>query len=309
MKTDYRIQCFDDVQLSGYRSCNVQSPKAILVIAHGMAETIERYAPFFDFLAENGLCVYGHSHRGHGTLAASSNQLGHLSEGGWSRMREELKAAVLMAKESYPDTPVFLLGHSMGSFLARDFLIRDSALIDGVILSGTGFLSPQILAFGSGISKIESAIFKPTHHSTLLTALSFGTYNKKIDHPKTPFDWLSCDPEIVENYINDPLCGNVHTAGFYSEFFKNLDRILHHPDYKMLKKELPLLIFSGSQDPVGDYGKGVLLSEAHYASIGLNTTLKLYEGGRHEMLNAPNRQEVYQDVLKWIENQVIRINP
>ncbi len=304
MRESYSKDSFGEFTIKGYKWYTHSIPKAIVVIAHGMAETIERYDDFANTLIQNDIFVYGHSHRGHGLTAGNQSNLGIIGDNGWMKMKEDLRRIVEYAKSDYPDIPVVLLGHSMGSFLVRDYLLDYSYQIDAVILSGTGFQPKLILSIGKLIAGIESKLLGSRHRSKLIDKMSFGSYNKKIETPKTPFDWLSCDDEQVKIYMDDPYCGNVHTSGFYYEFFENLIRIFYYPEVSNEKSKLPLLLMSGAMDPVGDYGKGVIKSEKVYRLNGFMTTLKLYPEGRHEMLNEINRSDVYQDIVNWVETVI-----
>jgi len=302
LRQSYEFDSFGELSIKGYKWTDSGEPTAILVISHGMAETIERYDAFAGFLVENGIFVYGHSHRGHGQTAESMEHLGYLGENGWFKMKEDLRRVVEMARTEYSEIPIFLLGHSMGSFLARDFLLDYSYLISGVILSGTGYFSKFELNLGKFLAQSEVNRKGIYYKSDRMTKISFGTYNKKIKGSQTDFDWLSRDAEVVKEYIEDPYCGQTHPASFYLEFMTNLYRILYTDLFKNLKDNLRMYIISGDSDPVGQYGKGVRKTARYYRDNGFDVSMKLYEGGRHEMLNELNRKEVFEDILNWIQS-------
>ena len=221
MRVAYTLDSFGEVNIKGYKWFGDAPAKGIVLISHGMAETIDRYDAFANHLVEAGFVVYGHSHRGHGQTAGSVSNLGILGDNGWMKMKEDLKRALLMAKKEYPELPAFILGHSMGSFLLRDFLMDYSQMLDGAIVSGTGFMPAPLLKVGRLIAGIECKLKGTKHPSKLIDKISFGGNNKRIENPQTPFDWLSRDAKAVEKYIDDPFCGVVHSSGFFYDFFDN----------------------------------------------------------------------------------------
>jgi alpha-beta hydrolase superfamily lysophospholipase len=304
MQREYMRDSFGEVIIKGIQWYNNNTPSYVMVLAPGMAETIERYNEFADTMVQHGLYVYGHSHRGQGKTACSTNLSGDLKSGDWLKMKSDLQAAINHAAYDYPACPLIVLGHSMGSFLVRD-LIQDGADdVDGVILSGTSFFDPLPLVIGKWIAGLEILVHGQRHRSKRLYRMTFGAYNQHLESPQTPFDWLTRDHEQVEKYRKDPSCGQIHTSRFYKEFFSNLHRILYKPVAPGPKHDLPLLLLSGGQDPVGSYGEGVIRTQRYYEKQGLKTTLKLYPDGRHEMLNEINRQEVYMDIINWIQTNI-----
>ncbi|MBS7526803.1 alpha/beta hydrolase [Fusibacter paucivorans] len=300
MKEAFTLNAFGDITLFGYQLSQTKHPQKVVILVHGMAETIARYEMFAAFLAEHDIAVFAYDQRGHGKTAGSTEMLGELGEDGWNRMKHELRKIVAMARESYPDTPVFIFGHSMGSFVTRDFLFDFQHLIDGVILSGTGFPSKTLISSGYHIASFIQT-FKGVHyHSKIIDHLTFGAYTKKYEQPKTRFDWLSRDEAEVQKFVNDPYCGALHPVGFFTAFSENLKRILYDEYFKTSVLPKPMLLMSGSMDPVGDFGKGVKKSAEFYREAGFNVSLKLYENGRHEMLNEINREMVYNDIINWL---------
>lgn len=301
MKTSFKQDSFGEFMLDSRKWHSDCEPSAIVVISHGMAEHIDRYDHFANFLLDHGIFTYGHSHRGHGLTAGGKTNLGLLCENGWMKMKEDLRRIVQYVKAEYPHKPIILLGHSMGSFLARDYLMDYCDQINGVILTGTGYQPKSLLKFGKFIAGAESKFRGARHRSKLLNQLSFGSYSKSIKDAQTDFDWLSTDSKEVEKYINDPFCGNVHTTGFYYGFFENLIRIIYSPEFLNDKSDIPMLLMSGSDDPVGDFGKGVKKTQEAFSKLGYDTTLKLIEGARHEVLNEVNKVDVYHILLDWIK--------
>lgn len=306
MKKDvYVLDSFGELSIHGYKWTpdNPDTPvKAALLISHGMAETIERYERFASYLCEAGIAVYGHSHRGHGKTAGSVDNLGVLGDKGWLKMKSDLKQALDLLKADYPNVPTVILGHSMGSFLLRDFLLDYSADLDGAIISGTGFMAKPLIKLGATVSGWVVSAKGPRFRSKFIDRLSFGNFNKRIKPQLTAFDWLSRDRDEVEKYIEDPYCGAMHSASFFNDFLSNMCRVLYQPTFVNKKEQLSLFIFSGSEDPVGEYGKGVLKTKSYYETNGFKVNYQLYDGGRHEMLNETNRDEVFHDVLKFVES-------
>lgn len=204
-------------------------------------------------------------------------------------------------KNEYPNLPVFILGHSFGSFLAQSFISRYGSEIKGVILSGSAKQDGPEIAFGRVVAFIQKIISGESKKSFLIDKLGFGSYSKRIPDAKSKFSWLSCDDSEVEKYENDPLCGNVLSIGFYYYFFDALKGLYDDNKLSGIPKTLPVFIASGEEDPVGSYGKKVLALYDFYRKSGLkNVQIKLYPGRRHEIINETDRQEVYDDILSWL---------
>ena len=301
-KTPFSINSFEDDHLAGYiwQPDSMENLNGIVVISHGMAEVIERYDAFCMHLCEKNFVIYGVNQRGHGPNA---QMLGYLGEDGWYKMKEDLKHIVEYAKSNIPDKPCYVLGHSMGSFVVRDFLIDYSYLVNAVILSGTGFPPSLPIKFGKWLASNDMKKHGPKHINTFIDKMVFGNYNKKIESPKTPFDWLSRDSEIVNDYIQNPYCGVIHPSSFFYLFFSAIQRITQSIPFNNFKPSIPMLLISGDSDPVGDYGKGVKKSAEFYKTIGFNAEVKLFKDGRHEMLNEINRVEVFETISDWLLKQ------
>jgi len=314
MKTPFEFESFPEVKVKGYIwqaepseatvPDHATTPSAVVVLAHGMAETILRYQEFAEFLVANGMVVYGYSHRGHFETAGHIDRLGYIGDDGWRKMATDLKQVVELARVSYPERPLILFGHSMGSYLVRTYLLDHPDEVDGIVLSGTGFPKKLELQAAAFLGTIEQRL-KGDRPSKLLDKLSFGSFNAAFAPTKTPFDWLSSDPAQVAAYINDPWCGQVHPSSFFAHMAKGLLRVLYgHQPKPRVDKPVPMLVMSGVLDPVGQKGEGVKKSANFYQAAGYQVTLKLYEGGRHEMLHEVNRQQVYEDVLEWTGQQL-----
>lgn len=284
--------------------CRMAQPKSalrgIVQISHGMCEHIDRYLPFFRFLASEGFVVCGNDHLGHGKSCQDSAHLGCFApEKGYQYLIEDLHRITLQLQQRYPDLPVFLFGHSMGSMIARLYLSKYSSLLRGVVLCGTAGPNPASKA-GMLLCRKIIASKGPMAHSVQLYKLIFGSYNRRYDHPKTEFAWLSRDDEMVNAYIADPLCGFEFTASGYLDLLCLQYYCNTRLWYKTLDQNLPMLMISGSMDPVGNYGKGIMQIERQLTKAGIHDlTVWLYPQARHELLNETNRDEVMRDVLSW----------
>lgn len=282
-----------------------KKPKAIVQLAHGMAEHVSRYDAFATYLIHNDIFVYGNDHRGHGRTTDQQGQLGYLSdEDGFKKVTSDMYELSRIIKEKHPHTPLFLLGHSMGSFLARKYIQDYSKLIDGVILAGTGYHTKG----ASQITKWMAEKLPPKEESYLLNMLVFQAYNRKIPDNKTKFDWLSRDHKSVQAYIEDPYSGFIPTARFFYDLMSGLQMIQDNHANARIHKDLPMLIVSGDADPVGHYGKGIWKTAKQYNDLGLtDVQVMLFEGARHELLNEINQREVYEALYDWIRHQNIEI--
>ncbi|NEW06537.1 alpha/beta hydrolase [Paenibacillus sp. SYP-B3998] len=284
--------------------------KAIVQIAHGMSETAARYERLAAVLTAQGYAVYANDHLGHGLTAGTPEQVGKFGKDCFHRMVQNMGGITGHLRSLYSeDVPLFLLGHSMGSFLTQHYMVsyvnKYPLHVQGIILSGSNGEEGGSLQAGIAVASLEAALRGDHHRSKLITALSFGAFNKKHAPNRTPSDWLSRDPKEVDAYEADPFCGVVFTSGYFRDFFKGLKEI-HRPEHvNQVRKDLPVFVLSGDDDPVGGYGKGVRKLIAMYKSLGLkDVSSKIYAGGRHEMLNEVNRDEVMQDILGWLEKQV-----
>ncbi|WP_085991401.1 alpha/beta hydrolase [Oceanobacillus senegalensis] len=277
-------------------------PKAIIQLAHGMAEHVGRYEAFAEELLKNKIFVYGNDHRGHGQTGLKQGLLGYFADNhGFYKTMEDLNVINEKIKKEYPNIPIILLGHSMGSFLARLYVTRYSHSIDGLILSGTGYYS----AIAIKSAKILSSMLPAKKQSKLMNHLTFGNYNKKVQHHETDFDWLSGDEQVVQQYIDDPLSGFVPTARFFVDLMTGIHEIQDPSNVQLIRKNLPVLIISGDEDPVGDFEKGVWKSAHLFDKAGIeNITVSLFPGARHEVLNEVNKREIQSVIYKWIANQL-----
>ncbi|MEG1731213.1 MAG: alpha/beta hydrolase [Oscillospiraceae bacterium] len=278
------------------------APIGVVQICHGVAEHITRYDEFAKFLASKGFVVAGNDHLGHGKSISKPENIGYFGEhGGWELVVGDVRKLYERLREQYSKLPIFLFGHSMGSFLARTYIIRYHDGPNGVILSGTGQQAKPIVSAGIAFANREVRKKGADFHSETLNKLAFGSYNKRIKPSRTDWDWLTRDETILQKYIDDPLCGFIPTSGLFRDMFTGVKYISSAKNLERMNRDLPVYFMSGDGDPVGDYGKGVLRAYNGFLNAGLSdVTLKLYHEGRHELLSEPNREEVYADVLNWL---------
>lgn len=275
---------------------------ATIFILHGLAEHSGRYKDYAEFLVSKGFEVCVPDHRGHGETGIHSGKLGYFAEeDGFERVVDDVNELIQLHKQDKPHQKIILLGHSMGSFLARRYVQKYPAAIDKLVLVGTGG-DPGIMgAVGSAIARFRSRGAGSRKDAVLLNKLTFGNYNKAIDSTTTEFDWLSTDSSVVQAYIADPLCGFVSTNKLYADLLTGLQTIHKNQSVKAMRKDLPILLIAGSDDPVGNYGKGVRAVAKSYEKAGfLDVKLVLIENERHEILNGKTRQTVYDQIIGWL---------
>lgn len=274
--------------------------KAILQLSHGMCEYVGRYEEFADFLAGKGILLCGNDHLGHGRSISSIDKLGYFArEDGWTFPSKDLYLFTCIIKRIYHNIPYFLFGHSMGSFFARKYLAEFGDELDGAIISGTSggeFFSP----IGKLITKYVILTKGEKFRSEQLENMLFSTYNNKIQDNSTKFDWLTRDKEIVDKYVKDKKCNFIFTARGFLDLITILQYVSRRSWIENLATNLPILLISGDCDPVGGYGDGVKKLYNKLISADIKAELKIFEGGRHEIINETNREEVYQYVYNWI---------
>lgn len=271
---------------------DVGNPKACLQIFHGMVEHVSRYDDFAKFLNENGIVVYGMDIRGHGQTGLHSH-LGYFDKkDGWNKVLQDQRDLLKLMKDRYHKLPFFLLGHSMGSFLARDYINKFRDDFDCAIIMATG----NAHDFKYGFARTILKYLNPLKPAKLMNNLAFASYNKQISNPRTQFDWISNDENQVNKYINDPLCGFLVKNSFYKDFMYGMKSIADYE--KTTKLKIPILFVAGLDDPVGNKGEYVTKTARYYP----NKKVILYENMRHEILNEINNIKVYKDLLSWIEH-------
>jgi alpha-beta hydrolase superfamily lysophospholipase len=312
MKSDaFSFRTPDNTEIFTYRWLpdTPSDIKAIVQIVHGMAEHAVRYERFAKRLIEAGYAVYASDLRGHGKTARSVDNLGYFADDqGWKKVVNDIHALTEIVRKENSGVPVFLFGHSMGSYLARNYAMLYGNEISGLVLSGTGgdpgFGGKIALAIGKreAIKKGKKA------RSPTMDKLLVGMFNRAFKPNRTKFDWLSRDAAEVDKYISDPFCGNILSVGFYCDFLEGIFFVNKLEHVRNIPKKLPIYLFSGALDPVGaktpwsGKTKGVLQTYNGFVKAGINdVTYKFYPEGRHEMLNEINRDEVFKDVITWLD--------
>jgi len=282
------------------------APRAVIQIAHGVADHIDRYKDFMAFLANKGFVVVGNDHLGHGHTIRHPIEQGFFAyKNGWNHVVEDMVTLRKITEEQYPDIPYIFFGHSMGSFLLRTYLIMHPNNYHAAIISGTGHMLPAMInsgyALASGIAKARGARYV----SKLIDSIAFGAYNKAFEPARTNFDWISRDEAQVDKYVSDPYCGFIATASLFADMMSGLKFITDEENIALMNKSNPIYFMSGDMDPVGENGKGVARAYEAFCKAGIRDVfMKLYPGGRHEMLNEINKDEVYNDIYNWIESKI-----
>lgn len=274
----------------------------VVHVAHGMAEHSARYVPLAEDLTTAGYAVYAHDHRGHGRTGGDENHGYFADKDGWATVVGDIRQVTDSARAEHPGVPVFLLGHSMGSFLARAAVIEDARHLAGLVLSGTAGDPGTLGKVGAAVAATEARLRGRRHPSALLDKLTFGAYNNAFKPTRTDFDWLSRDAAQVDAYVADARCGNTFSAGFFADLLGGLGQINDAKRVARVRRDLPVLLVAGDQDPVGDGGKGPQAVAQQYREAGLvDVTCTLYPGARHEVFNETNRDEVVADVVRWLD--------
>ncbi len=278
----------------------INNAKKNIVIATGMEEHARRYEDFAEFLNKKGYSVYVMDHYGQGENVENLEELGRWEKSGFRKTVNYFDE--LITKLRVTCKPTIIMGHSMGSFIVQDYIQRYSNHVECAIICGSNGKSISY-RLGDRLARIFVNKRNYNKKSKIFHKLAFGGYNKHFKNPRTDFDWLSTNEENVNQYIADPKCGYGSTCGFYKEFFRGLRRLSTPRFLEKIRKDLPILLIAGAEDPVGNYGKGVLKLEKTYAKYKLNNVNTiLYPDMRHEILNETNKEVVYEDILKFIEN-------
>ena len=279
---EFNFTSSDGLRVACFRWDSRGPTRGVIQIAHGLGEHSGRYAETIQSLVLAGLTVYANDHRGHGHTAPDKSHLGNFGEGGFDLLVEDMIRLSWIAKADQPGLPFILLGHSLGSFAAQQYVLDRSSEIDGLILSGSGALD--------GFAGLATS----THSNVL---------NQKFEPARTPFDWLSRDAAVVDAFINDPLCFPELQPASFASFLSAAPRLSDPASLREIRDDLSIYLFSGSEDPVGQQLDGVELLIQRYEKAGIyDVSHDFYQGGRHEMLNEINREEVRERLLAWISS-------
>ncbi|MDO5726113.1 MAG: alpha/beta hydrolase [Tissierellia bacterium] len=297
-----KFTTFDDKEIF-YREWNeVKDPKAVLMIVHGMAEHIGRYEEFANYLNENKIIVIGMDSRGHGKTGEKYNTLGHFDGIDWHNIVFDLNYLRFLKSKEYPNLPFFLMGHSMGSFMARYYITRFPNEFDGAIIMGTGSAENKL---DLNAALYISTLLRSKKQAKFLQKFIFGRFNNMIKNPRTGFDWICSVPEEVDRYLEDPYCGLDVTNGFYNSFFFGIKDLSKLENDLQIPKDMPIFVVAGEKDPVGNNGKDVEFYYEKLKNYGIkDLKIKLYENMRHEILQEFDKERVYKDLKDWILERV-----
>lgn len=301
----YYLSADEKTQIHAIEWIPEEQTKAVVQLCHGMAEYIERYDDFAEFLSLNGYYVVGHDHLGHGKSISGSDKLGFFHEkNGNEYVVADIHNLRMQTEQKYPNLPYFILGHSMGSFLVRQYIGVYGAGLAGAIVMGTGHQPTPVLQAGRLVCRVQ-ALFHGWHfRSQLVDGMAAGGYEKHFAGETDGSNWLSRNPENVKKYKNDPMCGFMFTVNAYYHMFTGMIRMNQQEKAGRISKKLPILLIAGQEDPVGNCGKSVKIVYKKYKQCGMqDVKLKLYENDRHEILNELDRGQVFVDICKWLEKR------
>ena len=283
------------------------SVRAVLQICHGVAEHIARYDAFARYLNDLGIAVVGHDHLGHGLSLPEGGTPVYFGEGNtWNTVVDDIYVLHQRIRLWYPDVPLCIKGHSMGSFLTRTYLIRYPGTVKAAVIMGTGWQPKAVIAGGMAVAKAVGAVVGENGTSDLVTNLAFGAYNKLFAPNRTSCDWLSADEGNVDAYMADPLCGADATVGLFRQMLSGIRFNQKLSNLRQMDPRIPVLFVAGEKDPVGDCGNGVRRTYQEFRRAGVqDCTLKLYPGLRHEILNEKaQQQQIFEDIGQWLTSKL-----
>jgi len=283
------------------------SVRAVLQICHGVAEHIARYDAFARYLNGLGIAVVGHDHLGHGLSLPEGGTPVYFGEGNtWNTVVDDIYVLHQRIRLWYPDVPLCIMGHSMGSFLTRTYLIRYPGTVKAAVIMGTGWQPKAVIAGGMAVAKAVGAVVGENGTSDLVTDLAFGAYNKLFAPNRTSCDWLSADEDNVDTYMADPLCGADATVGLFRQMLLGIRFNQKLSNLRQMDPRIPVLFVAGEKDPVGDCGNGVRRTYQEFRRAGVqDCTPKLYPGLRHEILNEKaQQQQIFEDIGQWLTSKL-----
>ena len=283
------------------------SVRAVLQICHGVAEHIARYDAFARYLNDLGIAVVGHDHLGHGLSLPEGGTPVYFGAGNtWNTVVDDIYVLHQRIRLWYPDVPLCIMGHSMGSFLPRTYLIRYPGTVKAAVIMGTGWQPKAVIAGGMAVAKAVGAVVGENGTSDLVTNLAFGAYNKLFAPNRTSCDWLSADEDNVDTYMADPLCGADATVGLFRQMLSGIRFNQKLSNLRQMDPRIPVLFVAGEKDPVGDCGNGVRRTYQEFRRAGVqDCTLKLYPGLRHEILNEKaQQQQIFEDIGQWLTSKL-----
>lgn len=278
----------------------------ILQIAHGVTEHILRYEELANYLTNKGILVVGNDHLGHGTsIIPNSKKMYFGPQGSWNNVVKDIEKCREIISNEYPNIPYCLLGFSLGSFAVRTHLIDYPGKVDMSILIGTGQTPPLAIKLAKFIANMEVKKHGEENSTPTIRNLTFDTYNKKFAPNRTKIDWLCSNEETIDEYIKDPLRGESMSSGLFREMLTGMEYTGKLDNMKKMNKNIPILLLSGSMDPVGGYTKGVRKAAQYLKKTGINdTTLKIYPNLRHAILMEKCNQEIFNDIYNWLNDKI-----
>ena len=305
MRTDFYYDSCGAGRIHGCRWTPEGEIRGVFQIVHGIAEHVERYDDFASYLNDRGILVVAEDHMGHGKSIDNGGTPGYF-DGGWEAAVQDSYALLKATREEFPEKPYVLFGHSMGSFLVRSLLIiHPDSGISGAIICGTGWQPAAVLAGGEMTASAIAAAIGERNPSEKLQNIVFGGYNNRVEHQRTPFDWLSRDSREVDRYIADPMCGFVASAGLLRDMLGGMRMNQEKKNLQRMQKDLPVFFVAGGDDPVGSYGEGVRRTEEHFREAGMeDVTCRIFPLCRHEILNEINKVEIYGTLYDLIVEKI-----
>jgi len=306
--SSFTLAAADGVELFVHRWLPERAARAVVQVAHGLAEHSGRYARLAEALTGAGYAVYAHDHRGHGRTASRAEELGFFAaRDGWRKCLDDLWQLNRRLAADHPGLPIVLIGHSMGSFMAQHLISEHGEAFAGVVLSGSGGRPNALAAAGRLVARVERMRLGGHGQSALINALSFGAFNKPFQPTRTRFDWLSRDGAEVDKYTADPRCGFIASTQLWIDLLDAIGDVTSRARQARIPKRLPIYVIAGSRDPVSDNTKSLEQLLSAYRAAGLErVSHRFYDGARHEIFNETNREEVTRELIAWLDGVIPR---